>query len=94
MKHRSRSNSRDGHSHTHDTREGSSQKRIHGAFINGTPFPASYPPSPNGVIALWPNTRVVKTKYYVSQKQNGFNNKIHWYSILLTFLSILVEILE
>jgi len=44
-----------------------------------------YPPK-NGVIALWPNTRVVKCKYYVSQKQNGFNNKIHWYSILLTFI--------
>jgi len=41
MKHRSRSNSRDGHSHMHDTREGSSQKRIHGATINGAPFPAS-----------------------------------------------------
>jgi len=25
-------------------------------------------------------------KYYVSQKQNGFNNKIHWYSILVTFM--------
>ena len=36
MKHRSRSNSRDGHSNTHDMREGSSQKRIHGATINGT----------------------------------------------------------
>jgi len=36
-------------------------------------------PPKNGVIALWPNTRVVKCKYYVSQKQNGFNNKIHWY---------------
>jgi len=36
MQHRSRSNSRDGHSSTHDTREGSSQKRIHGATINGT----------------------------------------------------------
>jgi len=35
MQHRSRSNSRDGHSSTHDTREGSSQKRIHGAAING-----------------------------------------------------------
>ena len=44
-----------------------------------------YPPK-NGVIALWPNTRVVKCKYCVSQKQNGFNNKIHWYSILLTFI--------
>ena len=43
-------------------------------------------PPKNGVIALWPNTRVVKCKYYVSQKQNGFNNKIHWYSILLTFI--------
>jgi len=34
---------------------------------------------------MWPNTRVVKRKYYVSQKPNGFNNKIHLYSILLTF---------
>ena len=34
-------------------------------------------PPKNGVIALWPNTRVVKCKYYVSQKQNGFNKKIH-----------------
>jgi len=38
----------------------------------------------NGVIALWPNTGVVKFKYYVSQQQNGFNNKIHWYGILPT----------
>jgi len=43
-------------------------------------------PPKNGVIALWPNTRVVKCKHFVSQKQNGFNNKIHWYSVLLTFL--------
>ena len=41
-------------------------------------------PPKNGVIALWPNKRVVKCKYYVSQKQNGFNNKIQWYNILLT----------
>ena len=45
-----------------------------------------YPPK-NGVIALWPNMRVVKCKYYVSRKQNGFNNKMYWYSILLNFLS-------
>jgi len=47
----------------------------------------SHPPKngvKNGVIALWPNTGVVKFKYYVSQQQNGFNNKIHWYGILLT----------
>jgi len=31
-------------------------------------------PPKNGVIPLWPNTRVVKCKYYVSQKQNGCNN--------------------
>jgi len=43
-------------------------------------------PPKNGVIALWTNTRVVKCKYYVSQKQNGLNNKIYWYSILLTFI--------
>jgi len=27
-----------------------------------------------------------KSEYYVSQEQNMFNNKIHWYSILLTFI--------
>ena len=43
-------------------------------------------PPKNGVIALWPDTRVVQCKYYVSQKLNGFNNKIHWYSILHTFV--------
>jgi len=45
-----------------------------------------YPPK-NGEIALWLNMRVVKCKYCVSQKQNGFNDKIHWYSILLTYLN-------
>ena len=40
----------------------------------------------NGVIALWPKTSVVICKYYVSQKQNGLNDKIHWYSILLTVI--------
>ena len=44
-----------------------------------------FPPK-DGEIALWPNTRVVKCKYYVSQKQNGFNDKIHSYSTLLTFI--------
>ena len=43
-------------------------------------------PPKNGVIALWQNTRVVKCKNYVSQKQNAFNNTFHWYSILLTFI--------
>jgi len=43
-------------------------------------------PPKNGVIALWLNTSVVKCKYYVSQKQNAFNNKFYWYSILLTFI--------
>jgi len=38
------------------------------------------------VRGLCPNTRVVKCNYYVSQKQNGFNNKIRWYSILLTYI--------
>ena len=41
MQHRSRSNSMDGHSSTHDTCEGSSQKRIHVASINGTLPPGS-----------------------------------------------------
>ena len=38
-------------------------------------------PPKNGEIALRPNSRVVKCKYYVSQKQN---DKIHWSSIALT----------
>ena len=46
----------------------------------------SFIPPKNRVIALWANTRVVKCKYYVSQKQNGCNDKIHLYSILLTFI--------
>ena len=41
-------------------------------------------PPKNGEIAPRPNTRVVKCRYYVSQKQNGINYKIHSYSILLT----------
>jgi len=45
-----------------------------------------YIPPKKGVIALWRNTRVVKCKYYVFQKPFGFNNKIHSYSILLTFI--------
>jgi len=49
-------------------------------------------PPKNRDIALWPNMRVVKNKCYVSQKQNGFNDKIHcdqihWCSILLTFIT-------
>jgi len=44
-------------------------------------------PPTNGLIALWLNTSVVKCKYHASQKQIGFNNKIHWYSILLIFIS-------
>jgi len=54
---------------------------VAGLFLAKSPLPLK-----NGVIALWPNTRVIKCKYYVSQKQIGFNNKIHWYSILLTFI--------
>ena len=46
----------------------------------------SYVPPKNGRTALWPNTRVVKCKYYVSQKQNGSNIETHWYCILLTFI--------
>jgi len=33
-------------------------------------------------IALWPNTRVVKYKYYVPQQRNESNDKVHWYSRL------------
>ena len=41
MRHRCSSNSRDGHSRTHDTREGSSQEHLHAACINSTPAPNS-----------------------------------------------------
>ena len=41
-------------------------------------------PPKNGEITLWPNTRVVKRKYYVSQKWNTSNHKPQWYKILLT----------
>jgi len=43
-------------------------------------------PLKNGEIELWSNTRVVKCKYDVSQKQNGFDHEIQWYSIFLTFM--------
>ena len=45
-----------------------------------------YAPPENGDIALWSNTRVVKCKYHVSQKQNWFNSNSQWYNILLTFV--------
>ena len=38
--------------------------------------------SKNGVIALWPNTRMVKCKYCVSQKRN----EAKWFNVLLTFI--------
>jgi len=43
-------------------------------------------PPKNGVIALWPNTRVVKCKYCVSQKRNEANKKNQWVNVLLTFI--------
>ena len=49
-------------------------------------FWVSWMPPKNGVIALWPNTRVVKCKYCVSQKRNEANNKNQWVNVLLTFI--------
>jgi len=46
---------------------------------------AIYTPK-NGVIALWPNTRVVKCKYCVSQQQNEANNKTQWFNVLHTLI--------
>ena len=43
-------------------------------------------PPKTGELALWPNTRVVNCKYYVSQKLNRFNNQVYSYSILLSFI--------
>jgi len=54
-------------------------------FTDLSNTPRSCNPPKNGLIALWPNTRVVKCKYYVLQNPNVFNNKGHSYSILLTF---------
>ena len=45
-----------------------------------------YNPPKNGVIALWPNTLVVKCKYCVSQKRNEANTKSQWLKVLLTFI--------
>jgi hypothetical protein len=50
-------------------------------------------PSAGTLIALWPNTRVVKCKYSVSQKQNGLNNNADWYNMLLTFIPYLTDTL-
>ena len=44
-----------------------------------------YPPK-NGVIALWPNTRVVKCTYCVSQQRNEANNTNQLFNVLLTFI--------
>ena len=55
-------------------------------FKNTESSHAYQEPPKNGEIALWSNKRVVKYKYCVSQKQNGFDNKIQWYNILLTFI--------
>ena len=41
----------------------------------------------NKEIEVWSNTCVVLCKYYVSQKQNEFNNKSQRYSILFTVIS-------
>jgi len=41
-------------------------------------------PPKNGLIALWPNTRVVKFKYDVSHKRNESIDVIQWYNILLS----------
>jgi len=45
------------------------------------------PPPKNGEIAMWPNMRVVKCKYCVSQKRYEANDKAQWYNVLLTFVS-------
>jgi len=38
-------------------------------------------PPKTGELALWPNTRVVKCKYCVSQKRNEANDKDQWYNV-------------
>ena len=45
-------------------------------------------PPKNGDIALWPNTRVVKCKYHVSQKRNESNIKVQRYkNYSITYLN-------
>jgi hypothetical protein len=54
------------------------------------PFANAWPclmPLKNGEIALWPNTRVVKCKFEVSQTRNVCNDEYQRYHILLTFVS-------
>ena len=43
-------------------------------------------PPKTGELALWPNTRVVKCTYCVSQKRKEANDQGWWYNILLTFI--------
>jgi len=56
-----------------------------GLFLQKEPYNLFMKRTKNGVIALWPNTRVVKCKCYVSQKLDGFKNTSRWYNISLTF---------
>jgi len=47
-------------------------------YFKSTPKPRMYPPK-NREIALWPNTRVVKYKFCISQKRIEANHKSLWY---------------
>ena len=49
-------------------------------YFKSTPKPRMYPPK-NREIALWPNTRVVKYKFCVSQKRIEANHKSLWYNV-------------
>ena len=62
------------------------KKKIRVSKVSSAEAEDEVKPPKNGVIALWPNTREVKCKYYVSQKQNRFNNNIHWYTTLPTLV--------
>ena len=67
MRHRCSSNSRDGHSRTHDTREGSSQEHLHAACINSTPAPNLPSPEPTPFEPSWGRSLAYCTFYYTDE---------------------------
>ena len=72
MQHRSRSKSRDGHSSAHDTREGSGQKRIHGATINGTsPIRVNFVGQKKGekLTKIWPYQKFLNLSREIKYKK-------------------------
>ena len=61
--------------HLSQTEERSSDQSIKTSFVFVLGYLSLQVPPKDGVIALWPNTRVVKCKYCASQKRNEANDK-------------------